>query len=68
MTKLDKDVTGGIDTMARELGDKVSDLGERLQGFSVVLDDGTLVGKLLPAIDRGLGIRIAKKSWSISPL
>ena len=60
--KLDKDVTGGLDTMRRELVDEVGDLSESIRGLRVVLDDGTLVGKILPAIDRGLGVMASTKS------
>ena len=59
--KLNKDVTGGLDTMRRELIDEVGDLSESIRGLKVVLDDGTLVGKILPAIDRGLGVMASKK-------
>ena len=62
--KLDKNTTNGFDAVARDLGDlgnKMSDLGQSMSNLKVVLDDGTLVGQILPQIDYGLGVRATRK-------
>jgi methyl-accepting chemotaxis protein len=59
--KLNKDVTGGIDTMKKDLVDEVGELGDSIRGLNFVLDTGVLVANLLPKIDHGLGVRASMK-------